>query len=103
MKTQENDQSVDAFLQQVEDEKRRRDCYTVVEIMREAAGAEPRMWGDSIVGFGKYRYKYASGREGDWMLVGFSPRKDNLTLYIMAGFEQYEGLLARLGKILPVC
>lgn len=99
LKTQENDQSVDAFLQQVEDEKRRRDCYTVVEIMREAAGAEPRMWGDSIVGFGKYRYKYASGREGDWMLVGFSPRKDNLTLYIMAGFEQYEGLLARLGKI----
>lgn len=98
LKTQENDQSVNAFLQRVEDEKRRRDCYTVLEIMSEAAGAGPRMWGDSIVGFGKYRYKYASGREGDWMLVGFSPRKDNLTLYIMAGFDQYDDLLARLGK-----
>lgn len=99
LKTQENERSVEAFLQQVEDEKRRRDCFTVVNIMREAAGAEPKMWGDSIVGFGKYRYKYASGREGDWMLAGFSPRKDNLTLYIMAGFEQYDALMARLGKV----
>jgi len=98
LKTQENDQSVDAFLQRVEDEKKRQDSYAVLEMMREATGAEPRMWGESIVGFGKYRYSYASGRQGDWMLVGFSPRKDNLTLYIMAGFDQYDALLAKLGK-----
>ena len=66
--------------------------------MREVTGAEPQMWGDSIVGFGSYHYVYASGREGDWPLTGFSPRKRNLTLYIMAGFDEYDELLSRLGK-----
>ena len=67
-------------------------------MMKEVTGAEPQMWGPSIVGFGAYHYKYESGREGDWFLVGFSPRKQNLTLYIMAGFKRYEELLAKLGK-----
>jgi hypothetical protein len=98
LKTQENDQSVTAFLQRVEDDQRRQDCYAVLEVMREAVQAEPKMWGDSIVGFGKYHYTYASGRAGDLMLTGFSPRKQNLTLYIMAGFDAYDSLMARLGK-----
>jgi hypothetical protein len=66
--------------------------------MKQVTGEEARMWGDSIVGFGSYHYKYASGREGDWFLTGFSPRKQAITLYIMAGFEQYDGLLNKLGK-----
>jgi hypothetical protein len=66
--------------------------------MQEVTGETPTMWGDTIVGFGSYHYKYASGREADWMLTGFSPRKQNLTVYIMAGFAQYNDLLARLGK-----
>jgi len=98
LKTKENDQNVDAFLNTIEDAQKQADCRTLVVIMREATGAEPRMWGDSIVGFGHYHYKYASGREGDWFLVGFSPRKQNLTLYIMAGFDNYEALLGKLGK-----
>ncbi len=98
LKTKENDQSVDTFLSTIEDAQKQADCRTLVAIMREATGAEPRMWGDSIVGFGHYHYKYASGREGDWFLVGFSPRKQNLTLYIMAGFDNYEALLGKLGK-----
>jgi hypothetical protein len=69
-----------------------------VEIMKRATKAEPRMWGAAIVGFGDYRYKYASGREGDWFLAGFSPRKRDLTLYIVAGFDRYASLMARLGK-----
>lgn len=98
LKTRPTDQSVAAFLDSVADEQRRQDCYTVLELMRQATGAEPEMWGDSIVGFGRYHYRYATGREGDWFLVGFSPRKQNLTLYIMAGFEQYDALMAQLGK-----
>ncbi|MCB0148089.1 MAG: DUF1801 domain-containing protein, partial [Caldilineaceae bacterium] len=73
-------------------------CRTLIAIMQEATGAAPRMWGESIVGFGHYHYKYASGREGDWFLTGFAPRKQNLTLYIMAGFDNYEALLSKLGK-----
>ena len=82
----------------IEDERKRADARTVAGIMRDATGDEPRMWGPGIVGFGSYHYKYASGREGDWMLTGFSPRARNLTLYIMSGFREYEDLLARLGK-----
>jgi hypothetical protein len=66
--------------------------------MKQVTKAEPRMWGSSIVGFGSYHYKYESGREGDWFVTGFSPRKQNLTLYIMPGFESYGGLLGKLGK-----
>lgn len=97
-KTRPNDQSVEAFLNGVEDEKKREDAFALLELMKEVMGEEPVMWGDSIVGFGSYHYRYASGREGDWPLTGFSPRKRDLTLYIMAGFDQYDELLERLGK-----
>ncbi len=97
-KTQRNDASVEEFLDAVADDQKREDCLTLLEIMKQATGAEPEMWGDSIVGFGTYRYKYASGREGDWMQVGFAPRKQNLTLYIMAGFSRYDELMKSLGK-----
>ena len=97
-KTKVNDASVDAFLQRVTDERKRQDCFAVLDIMQRATGETPKMWGDSIVGFGAYRYKYASGHAGDWPLTGFSPRAQNITLYIMAGFDQYDGLMARLGK-----
>jgi hypothetical protein len=98
LKTKQTNRSVKAFLDGVADEKKRQDCYTILSIMKQVTQAEPKMWGSSIVGFGSYHYKYASGREGDWMLTGFSPRKQNLTLYIMPGFEQYEALMDKLGK-----
>ena len=98
LKTQPNDRSVEQFLNAVEDPKKRQDSFTVLDLMQQVTGKEPIMWGDSIVGFGSYHYRYQSGREGDWFLTGFSPRKHSLTLYIMAGFEQYEALLKKLGK-----
>ena len=98
LKTKRNKGNVIAFLNSVTDEKKRRDCFTVLELMKQVTGKEPAMWGDSIIGFGNYHYKYASGREGDWFVTGFSPRKQNLTLYIMAGFDKYEQLLGKLGK-----
>ena len=97
-KTRPTEQDVEQFLDGVADERQRRDCRAVAALMREVTGAEPRMWGDSIVGFGSYHYRYASGREGDWLLTGFSPRKQNLTLYLSYGVEQHGDLLARLGK-----
>ena len=97
LKTRPSGASVEAFLQGVDDEVRREDCRTVLALMRRVTGAEPEMWGASIVGFGRYHYRYASGREGDWFLTGFSPRKRDLTLYIMAGFSAYDDLLAKLG------
>jgi hypothetical protein len=98
LKTKATDESVEEFLDGISDPKRRAQCLTLVEIMRNATGSGPRMWGPAIVGFGKYHYKYASGREGDWFLAGFSPRKSALTLYIVAGFERYGSILRRLGK-----
>lgn len=98
LKTTPNEQSVEDFLQSVDNEQKRQDCYAILEMMKEAAGAEPQMWGPSIIGFGNYHYKYESGREGDWFLTGFSPRKQNLTLYIMPGFGRYEDLMNKLGK-----
>jgi hypothetical protein len=98
LKTRPTDKSVETFLEGVPDERKRRDCFTVLELMKKVTKSEPRMWGPSIVGFGSYHYRYASGREADWMLTGFSPRKQNLTLYIMTGFDGSEELMARLGK-----
>ncbi len=98
LKTQENDGDVAAFLNSVAHDKRRADSFAVLKLMQEVTGKEPKMWGDSIIGFGHYHYKYASGREGDWFLTGFSPRKQSLTLYIMAGFDEYNALMAKLGK-----
>lgn len=97
-KTVPTDQSVEAFLNAVEDERKRNDSFTALELMKQVTGMQPVMWGSSIVGFGSYHYKYDSGREGDMPLTGFSPRKQNLTFYIMGGFEQYEDLLRQLGK-----
>ena len=98
LKTKLNNASVDKFLKGIKDEQTRADCQQILEIMKKATKAEPKMWGTSIVGFGNYHYKYASGREGDWFLVGFSPRKQNLTLYLMGGFDGHEDLLKKLGK-----
>jgi hypothetical protein len=98
LKTKRNDASVEAFLNGIADERKRQEAFAILHLMQEVTGETPTMWGDTIVGFGSYHYKYASGREADWMLTGFSPRKQNLTVYIMAGCAQYDNLLARLGK-----
>ena len=98
LKTQKNDASVEDFLNTVEHQGKREDSFALLEMMKDVIGEEPSMWGSSIIGFGSYHYKYASGRENDWFLAGFSPRKQNLTLYIMSGFDQYDGLLSKLGK-----
>ena len=98
LKTQPNQSSVVDYLNSVENEGKRADSFKILELMGEVTGEEAIMWGDSIVGFGTYRYKYASGRQAEWFLTGFAPRKQNLTLYIMSGFENYEQLLEQLGK-----
>ena len=98
LKTKVNDADVVAFLNDVADERKRQDCFAVLDLMQRITGAEPKMWGASIVGFGAYHYVYATGNSGDWPLTGFAPRAQNITLYIMAGFDQYDVLLARLGK-----
>lgn len=97
-KTKETQESVSAFLEKIPDKNRREDCLAVVEIMRDATKEEPKMWGSGIVGFGRYHYKYESGREGESMITGFSPRKGDLTLYIMPGFDAFPDLMKRLGK-----
>lgn len=96
LKTKVTKASVDQFLQGIKDEKKRADCYQMLKIMKKATKAEPKMWGPSIIGFGNYHYKYDSGRENDWFLVGFSPRVQSLTLYLMSGFDSE--LLKKLGK-----
>ena len=98
LKTKPTKQSIKTFIDSIEDEQKRKDCRIVLKLMRELTGEKAKMWGDSIVGFGTYHYKYKSGREGDWMLTGFSPRKQNLTIYIMPGFSKFETLLKKLGK-----
>ncbi|MDX9760191.1 MAG: DUF1801 domain-containing protein [Bacteroidota bacterium] len=98
IKTKVNDASVEAFLASVENAQRREDSFVVLELMKKITKEEPKMWGTSIVGFGTYHYKYASGQEGDWPVAGFSPRKQALTVYLMTGFERDEDLMAKLGK-----
>ena len=98
LKTRPTDESVERFLSKIADERTREDCRTIARIMQKITKAKPTMWGPSIVGFGRYHYRYASGREADWLLTGFSPRKQNLTLYIMSGFTRYDALLGKLGK-----
>ena len=97
-KTTANDKDVVAFLNAVEPEKKREDAFTIMKLMEDVTGEKATMWGSSIVGFGSHHYRYESGREGDMPLVGFSPRKQAITLYIMAGFKTYDGLLSKLGK-----
>ena len=98
LKTKPTNESVTKFLDDIENDHKRKDSYAIMELMREATGEEPEMWGKSIIGYGRYYYKYASGRDGEWFLVGFSPRVQSLTLYIMSGFDAYDDLLNKLGK-----
>lgn len=97
LKTKVNDASVNDFLNSVEDQKKRDLSFKILKLMKDITKAEPKMWGPSIIGFGKYNYKYKSGREGEWMLTGFSPRKQSVTVYIMSGFSKYENILKDLG------
>lgn len=98
LKTKATGKSVKKFIESVEDEGKRADCFELVKIMEEITGAKATMWGDSIVGFGLYDYVYASGHSGSWPRAGFSPRKANLTIYIMAGFSKYADLMKKIGK-----
>ena len=98
LKTKATKASVSKFLEGVKDDERREDCIAVAKIMKKATGDDGTMWGPSIVGFGAMRYKYTSGRELDWFITGFSPRKGDLTLYIMPGAERFKDLLPSLGK-----
>jgi len=98
LKTKLKKASVDKFLDSIKDEKKRQDSFKIIKMMELLTKEEPRMWGSSIIGFGTYHYKYESGREGDWFLTGFSPRKQSLTLYIMSGFKRYDELMKKLGK-----
>lgn len=98
LKTRPTAASVDGLLEGIADDRKREDCRALAGIMRQITGEEPKLWGASIVGFGNYHYVYESGREGDWFLTGFAPRKQDLTLYIMPGFEKYPDLMKKLGR-----
>lgn len=98
LKTRPTQASVKEFLNQIPDEQRREDCFAVAKMMEEITGEKPKMWGPSIVGFGTYHYKYASGQEGDWPVAAFSPRKRDLTVYLMVGFTKHSELMKQLGK-----
>lgn len=98
LKTKPSKASIEKFLNSIKDDKKRSYSYTILELMKNITKEEPIMWGPSIIGFGSYHYKYESGREGDWFLTGFSPRKENLTLYIISGFKRYDDIMRNLGK-----
>jgi len=97
-KTKPEKASVTAFVSGIEDKQKRSDAKKVAAMMREATGSRAKMWGTSIIGFGSYHYKYASGREGDFLITGLSPRKQALTVYIIPGFKPFEPLMQKLGK-----
>src|SRR5689334_1673988 len=97
-KTTETEVNVKDFIDRVEDETKRDDSYRIIKMMKDATGFEPKMWGPSIIGFGSYHYKYASGHEGDAPLIGFSPRKPQIVLYFSQDFENREKLLKEFGK-----
>lgn len=97
LKTKENDASVDAFIEQQTPEVAA-DCQSIMRLMKKVTGEPPRMWGASMVGFGRYHYKGASGREGEWFVTGFSPRKANMTVYVRTGLDKSAALLKKLGK-----
>ena len=98
LKTKVNKSSVEGFLNSVKDKQKREDSFKILEMMKKITKEEPKMWGPGIVGFGSYHYKYSSGHEGDMCMIGFSPRKQSLTLYIMVGSDKYESLMKKLGK-----
>jgi hypothetical protein len=97
LKTKETTASVETFIAK-QPADIAADCRTIMDLMRKATGEDPKLWGASIVGYGRYAYTYDTGREGEWMITGFSPRKANLTLYIMMGFEEEAALMEKLGK-----
>lgn len=97
LKTQKTTQSVKKFIASIEDDSRRLDCEALCSLMRDITGCEPVMWGSSIVGFDEYSYTYASGQSGNWPITAFSPRKQNLTIYITDGYDNYHALLEKLG------
>lgn len=99
LKTKPNNQSVEQFLNKIEDAQKRADCFRLKELMEKLTNSQARMWGDSIVGFGDYRYTYATGREGDWFLTGFSPRKQNLSIYLMGGMDLSHPFFAQQARI----
>ena len=99
IKTKENNASVEKFLSSVKGEEKRKDSLVLLELLKKVTKKEPKMWGSSIIGFGSYRYKSpATGREGDWFLTGFSPRKQNMTVYFSSGFQSMASLMKDLGK-----
>ena len=98
VKTKKNDASVEGFLNTIPDGEIRKDCFEIAQMMKKATKKDPKMWGASIIGFGEYHYKYESGREGDTMKIGFSPRKQNITLYVLLGADPEGPLLKKLGK-----
>ena len=98
LKTQVNNASVEKFISAVKDEETRKDCLALLDLMKKTTKEEPKMWGNSIVGFGTFHYKGKSGREGDWFVTGFSPRKQNMTVYFCLGFKHLAPQLKRLGK-----
>lgn len=98
LKTKKNDASVQQYLDAIDDSQRKSDCLKIHKLMQNVSGYEGSMWGDSMVGYGSYHYKYESGCEGDWFLVGFANRKKSISIYIMSGFSRYDDLLANLGK-----
>jgi hypothetical protein len=97
-KTRPTGASVADFIATVPDEVKRADCQVLVKLMQKATGRKAEMWGDAIVGFGRYEITYANGSKADWPVIGFSPRKNDLTVYLMEGFDQQQALLAKLGK-----
>lgn len=98
LKTKKNEGDVLAFLNAIEDEQKKKDSLVILEKMKKWSKSEPKMWGSSIIGFGDHHYKYASGREGDWFVIGFSPRKQAITIYLMAGTRNEKSTLEKLGK-----
>ena len=98
LKTKLNDASVEDFLQSIIPEQKRKDAFEILELMKAVTNETPMMWGTSIIGFGTYHFVYASGREGDWMRIGFSPRKQNISLYIMCGSPSEPEIISRIGK-----
>jgi len=97
-KTQPTVSSVHQFIENIDNDQRRADCFELLKMMEDSVGCPPKMWGKTMVGFGTYHYKYKSGREGDFFLSGFSPRKAALTIYIMAGFDAYPNIMEKLGR-----
>lgn len=98
LKTKKNNDSVGEFMKGIEDPAQRADCRKISAMMKKATGSRPKMWGDSIVGFGSYSYSNSAGKDFEWMLTGFSPRKRATSVYIMAGFDRFDALMKKLGR-----